>query len=278
LFRPLGSPGTVDESDEVLASEAIRADGFREASKLFDQHLLDVIDATSVVTGAALLPVGGSTLIEKARGKYVFIKAVRRRPAAHLDIHTGFNTDLLEEAARAARQFRSDRATRYASYYLRLAGLAEALRTITFHALQAAEALCPQPGRSWTDHARLKTLLGNDLYGFFYRRDPILNDTRRNALAHGRLIDEEGLPPITDDLTMRLLAAVRDRLGASARTAFSPVRGFNSYDSVSLFLEPRSDLLTLPELVTMAVDGVVHTESEPRWVGPEITKRLWRDW
>jgi hypothetical protein len=32
--------------------------------------------------------------------------------------------------------------------------------------------------------------MGDDDFRFLYTRDPVIGDNRRNALAHGRLIDE----------------------------------------------------------------------------------------
>jgi hypothetical protein len=54
----------------VLVSEGIQGDSFRQASDQFDRHLLPMVDALTMVTGAALSPLGGSTLIRKTRSKY----------------------------------------------------------------------------------------------------------------------------------------------------------------------------------------------------------------
>jgi hypothetical protein len=73
-------------SDQALVSETIRATSYREASNLFDRHLLPAVDAMTVVTGAALVPLGGSTLIEKSRSKYVYLHAVQRGLSPHLTL------------------------------------------------------------------------------------------------------------------------------------------------------------------------------------------------
>jgi hypothetical protein len=274
-FRPLQLP----PSDDLLVSEAVETHHYREASKLFDQHLLPVLDALSLVGGAAVTPVGGSTLIEKKRGKYVLLNAVNERPSARLSIHPQFNTDLLDEAARVARVFARDKLTRSASYYLRLGALAHNIRTATLHTLQAAEALIPRLSKPpWTDHKKLRTAMGAEFYEFFYKRDPTLGETRRNALAHGRLIDEDGLVQRTANLRQRLLTLVRGHFGVPTHTSFTPLRGFTTYETFSAFLEPLTPLPPLPDLVAMAVAGHFHSLSDPRWVGGETGKRLVRTW
>lgn len=71
----------------VLVSEGIQGDSFRQASDQFDRHLLPMVDALTMVTGAALSPLRGSTLIRKTRSKYIYVHAVRRRRAAHLTLY-----------------------------------------------------------------------------------------------------------------------------------------------------------------------------------------------
>jgi len=263
-------------SEQMLVSETIEADSYRDASKLFDQHLLPVVDAVTVMTGTALAPLGGSTLIQKRRSKYVYLHAVRRRPAAHLTVVPAFHGKLLDRSARAAARLVKDPQRRYAAYYLRQAALAENVVTATFHALQAAEASVTV-GRT-TDRRRLRNLIGDELHHYFYTRDSVLGDNRRNALAHGRLIDEEGLRERTTKLQERLLEDLRDYLGGTEALTFSPVRGFVTFEPLGLFLEPIDQLPDLPALIDAAVKGDFHSASDPRWVGGEVSRRLRRRW
>jgi hypothetical protein len=46
------------QGDQVVVSKTIEGQGFREASKLFDEHLLPVVDAMTVMSGSPLDPVG----------------------------------------------------------------------------------------------------------------------------------------------------------------------------------------------------------------------------
>jgi hypothetical protein len=263
-------------SGQVVVSETIEADAYRDASKLFDQHLLPVVDAVTVMTGAVLVPLGASTLIKKRRSKYVYLHAVERRPAGHMSVWPPYHQDLLDRSARAAARLAHSPYRRYAAYYLRQAALAESLLTATFHTLQAAEASATV--RRSTNHRRLRDLMGNELYGYFYKRDPVLGDNRRNALAHGRLIDEEGLGRRTTELQQQILDDLRDSLGGTNAKAFGAVRGFVVFDTHVLFLEPTNPLPELPALVDAAVKTNLHSASDPRLVGSEISRRLWRRW
>jgi hypothetical protein len=191
-------------SDQALVSETIRATSYREASNLFDRHLLPAVDAMTVVTGAALVPLGGSTLIEKSRSKYVYLHAVQRGPSPHLTLDPRVHEDVISRSTVAARHLAAHAAERHAAYFLRQAALAENLLTSAFHTLQAAEALSERAGRR-TDYVRLRGVMGDVLYRFFYETDPTLGDNRRNALAHGRLIPEEELTKVTIELQERLL-------------------------------------------------------------------------
>jgi hypothetical protein len=282
------SPGEIDEivfrhpdpspSDEVLVSQSLVAANYQEAVYLFDEHLLQVVDAISMVGGAALRLLGGSTLVEKKRGKYLFLWAVKRRPSANLTVWPGFNTHLLDDAAMVAGKFRRDSPCRSASHYLRQAALAENLMTSTFHLLQAVEVLSTPPGRTRTNHALARNLMGDDLYEFFYEVDPVLGEVRRNALAHGRLIADVGLAPRHQELATLLLSMLREHFGVSTHSAFSPLRGFFTYEPIGLFLEPVGPVPSLPELVAMATEAQFHSLSDPRWVYGAKALRLRREW
>jgi hypothetical protein len=264
-------------SDRLLVSETVRADSYRDASTLFDGHLLPVVDAMTVVTGAAINPGGGSTLIEKVRSKYVYLHAVGRRPSAHLTVVPTYHTDLIERSAKAAAHFMAHASSRHAAYYLRQAALAKNLLTSTFHTLQAAEALGGRSGRM-TNRDGLRRVMGNAQYRFFYEPDAVLGENRRNALAHGRLIEEEGLTRMTGELQERLLGSVRDDLGGKAEPSFTPIRGFITFEPIGLFLERVSKLPALPDLVDAASKSQLHTASDPRWVGTSVSRRLFRQW
>jgi hypothetical protein len=270
-LEPLGEP-----SERVLAWESVAADRFHDASKIFDQHLLTVADAFTVIAGAALAPAGASTLIEKARSKYVFVKAVRRRSATSMSIWPDFS-DVLDRSTGAAIALGSDRRVRNAAHYLRQGGLTETLTTATFHALQAGEALCTTQ-RKKTDHAQLRQLLGSNLYDYFYRSDAILGENRRNALAHGRIIEETGLQPVTQQLQELLLDHVRSSLGGQTWPAFSPIRGFTTYETHVVFLERLDNPIRLENLHNALTKGQIHSQSDPRLVGSVTSRRLWRRW
>lgn len=264
-------------SDDVLVSDDVRAGSYRDASKLFDAHLLPVVDAVTVVTGAALLPLGGSTLIEKARSKYVYLHAVQRRRSAAMTLIPGHDRGLIERSAQAAVRLAAHPGTRHAAYYLRQAALAQNVLTSPFHTLQAAEALAGRRG-SRTDHVRLKAVMGEDDFRFFYTKDPVIGENRRNALAHGRLIDETGLVRRIAELQDRLLGEVRSNVRGKGPLAFSPVRGFRTFEPFVLFLEPLSALPSLPSLIATAFDHGFHSASDPKWVGVTVSRRLIRTW
>jgi hypothetical protein len=272
----LFDPGIPFRSEYVRVSETLSAASYRDASKLFDRHLLPVVDAVTVVTGAALAPLGGSTLIQKRRSKYVYLHAVGRGPAGYVTLAPSHHTDMIKRLAKAATHLVAHPQPRYAAYYLRQAALAEHVVTGTFHTLQAAEALSVK-GRK-TSRTRLRDLMGDELFGYFYERDPLLGETRRNALAHGRLIDEQGLQPVTTKLQERLLREVRGYYEDSVTPALSPIHGFVLFEPVGLFLEPIGALPDLPGLIDTALDHKLHSASDPRWVGVEVSRRLWRRW
>jgi hypothetical protein len=265
------------QSDQILVSEEIQSDSYLNASSLFDTHLLPVVDATTVVTGAAFAPGGGSTLIEKARSKYVYLHAVRRRSSAHLTVVPTHHTDLIARSSLAARHLATHSQSRHAAYYLRQSALAENLLTSTFHALQAAEALSGGVGR--TNQTTLKAVMGDAAYTFFYIQDPLLGEKRRNALAHGRLIEEAGLGEVTKKLQERLLERVRQNVGGSPGfPALAPVRGFVTFEPIGLFLEPLGELPALADLVDAAIGNGLHSASDPRWIGGPHSRRLARRW
>jgi hypothetical protein len=70
---------------------------------------LVVVEALSIVSGAAVSALGASTLIEKPRrGKYVYINAVVRRPAGHLSVYPEYHAELLTRASDLASAPQSD--------------------------------------------------------------------------------------------------------------------------------------------------------------------------
>jgi hypothetical protein len=258
----------------VLVSEGIQGDSFRQASDQFDRHLLPVVDALTMVTGAALSPLGGSTLIRKTRSKYIYVHAVRRRRAAHLTL---YRKDLIDNSSRAADRLARHPQSRHGAHYLRQAALAENVLWSTFQTLQAAEALSAGNGR--TTRQRLRSVMGDEAFVYFYQRDPILHDTRRNALAHGRLIEEAGLQSVTHPLQKRLLETIRADLGvASSPTTFSPVRGFVTFEPIAMFLEPLSEIADLPALAESVLNLELHSATDPRWIGGPVGRRLFRTW
>jgi hypothetical protein len=262
------------KSEQILVSASVREDHYRDASKLFDEHLLSVVDALSVVTGAALAPLGGSTLIEKSRSKYVYLHAVKRRQASHMTLIPQHRPSLLEQTTEAVARFSTNEKAANAAHYLRQAALTEHLLTGTFHTLQAAESIVGRQSR----HSRLRTLLGDELYDYFYGYVPHLQGNRRNVLAHGGRIQEESVRDRTVALQELLLRQLRESLGGIGDIRFSPVRGFVSFDTYPLFLEPVTTPLNLPTLVDAAANGDLHSASDPRWVGVDVTRRLWRTW
>jgi hypothetical protein len=213
-------------------------------------------------------------LITKSRSKYVYLRAMKRRPSGQMTVSPQYHQDLLERFTRAAGLLTHDPQLRGAAYYLRRAALSESLLAATFHTLQAADALATV-GRK-IDQKRLRKVMGSELYVYFRTEDPVSRDTRRHALAHGRLIDEEGLPRRTDELQERVVHKLRQALGGINEKAFTPVRGFVGFDTFTLFLEPIGRLPELPALVEAATEGVIHSQTNPRLVGTEVSQRLWR--
>ena len=150
--------------------------------------------------------------------------------------------------------------------------------TATFSALQAAEALATPKGKTHTDNASRRRLLGEDLDDFFYKKDPVIRDSRRNALAHGRLTSTEDLATRTNELNMLLIAVVRGAGNESPETSVTPMRGFVTFETVGLFLEPKGDLPGIRELTVAAHDGLINSHSDPSWVGTAKERLLRRTW
>lgn len=173
----------------MLVSESIEADRCWDASKRFDEHLLTVADAISVVLGAAVVPRGASTLIEKRRSKYIFINAVNRREAASMTIVPGHHDHILRDAADAAVVLASDQDQRSAAHYLRQAGTTDVLTTGVFHLLQAAEALCPR-----TEKGKRTRRTDSNAFGIFSVR----SSTRTSTRTTRYFTKTEGTPWPTD--------------------------------------------------------------------------------
>jgi hypothetical protein len=231
-------------------------------------------DAVTVMSGSPLDPVAASTLIRKRRSKYIYLRALWRVPSGQMTVALPFHRDLIDRATRAADQLAGDSRLRSAAYFLRRPALADNIIASVWHSLQAAEALATHGRR--VDQRRLRGLMGDELYAFFRTDDPVLQDDRRHALAHGRLIAEEGLITKNTELQERVVAELRQTLGGAGAQAFTPVRGFQVFDSLTVFLEPISEPPNLPVLVTAAVEGAIHPHSDPRLVDTATARRLWR--
>jgi hypothetical protein len=77
----------------------------------------------------------------------------------------------------------------------------------------------------------------------------------------------------------RLLAEFRKKVSAVVDPTFSPVRGFVTFETLTLFFEPISKPLNLPALVHGVEDPSFYSQSpDPRLVGSETSRRLWRTW
>jgi hypothetical protein len=261
----------------LLVSAELDAVGFRGALDLFNRHLLIVADAVTVVTGAVVYPGGGSTLVEKRRSKYVLLIAVRRREAASLRVIPGtWNDHLVELSSETAGLLATDSRMRDAAHFLRQAATTENLTTATHHTLQAAEAMTRK--RHKKSQKDLRGLLGSELYGYFFTREPTLGRSRRTALAHGYRIEEEGLQSRAKEMQELLLAEFRKSINAVVDPTFSPVRGFVTFETFTRFFEPISKPLDLPALVGDVEDPTFYTRSDPRLVRSETSRRLWRTW
>ena len=77
---------------------------------------------------------------------------------------------------------------------------------------------------------------------------------------------------------LQLLAEFRKSINAVADPTFSPVRGFVTFETFTLFFEPISKPLNLPALVDGVEDPSFYAQSDPRLVGSETSRRLWRTW
>jgi hypothetical protein len=274
LFDPI-EPFRAEEG--LLVSGQVRTIGFREAIASFDRHLLVVADTVTVVTGAIVHPAAGSTLVQKTRSKYALIIAVKRRPSASLTLVPGhYHQELLDASSDTAALLASDSRLRDAAHFLRQAASTENLTTATFHTLQAAEAMTRKGHRK--SEKQLRTLLGSDLYEHFFTRDALLGRSRRTALAHGYRIEEEGLQKRAKEMQERLLAEFRKKVSAVVDPTFSPVRGFVTFETFTLFFEPISKPPNLPALVDGVEDPTFYSQSDPRLVGSETSRRLWRTW
>lgn len=115
------------------------------------------------------------------------------------------------------------------------------------------------------------------MYTHFYSRDSILGGDRRNALAHGRMIEETGLQERTR-LLERILGTLRALLGGETSPSFSPIRGFVTYERLPLFVERLSVPLDLVALVDAAEELRITSLSDPRLVGTDMARRLFRRW
>jgi hypothetical protein len=248
------------------------------ALDLFNRHLLIVADAVTVVTGAVVYPGGGSTLVEKRRSKYVLLIAVRRREAALLTVNPGtYNDHLLESSSETAGLLSTDSRMRDAAHFLRQAATTENLTTATHHTLQAAETMTRKGHKK--SQKELRALLGSELYEYFFTKEPTLGRSRRTALAHGYRIEEEGLQSRAKEMQELLLAEFRKSINAAVDSTFSPARGFVTFETFTLFFEPISKPLNLPALVDGVEDPSSYSQSDnPRLVGSERSRRLWRRW
>jgi hypothetical protein len=267
-FTSLGERG----DSSLLASCEMQTVDYLTATNEFNRLLLLALDAIAVVMGAGASPRGASTLVEKRRSKYVLLQAIKRRPSGSLTVFPGHHDRSISEADQLARDF--PKLQRGAANYLRQTVGTESLIDTAFHLLQATEALASKsPTR--TDYVKVKMLMGKDVYSYFYERDPALASSRRNALAHGRMIEESGdLAKAVDSLHETLLLRLRADLSITAQPTFTSVRGFTSFDQISAFLErPEADLPALPDLVGLAFDGLSNFSS-PRLVRPEVARRL----
>lgn len=263
---------------EVDATATVEGDGYGPAVEVFDQLLLVALDSLTLVTGAAVSALGASTLAAKRRSKYVYLHAVHRRPSAHLTIVPQYHDELVRQSDRVASVLTSDPRFRNSAAFLRQAAISESLATTAFSLLQAAEAQAAVARSNKTNRRELKRLMGDEAYDFFYTRDPLLGDTRRNALAHGRLIDQVGMQPVGLDLQRRLLSSLRQHFSVTAQPAFSPVRGFVTYERIPRFLEPVAPLPPLKELAERAARHDLHSTSDPRWVGVVVSRRLYHSY
>jgi hypothetical protein len=98
-------------------------------------------------------------------------------------------------------------------------------------------------------------------------------------LAHGYRIEEEGLQRRAKEMQERLLDEFRRKVGAVIYPTFSPVRGFVTFETLTLFFERISKPLNLPALVHRVEDPNFYSQSsDPRLVGSETSRRLWRTW
>jgi hypothetical protein len=273
-FEPI-EPFRAEEG--LLVSGKVQTVGFRDAIASFDRHLLVVADAVTVVTGALVHPAAGSTLVQKTRSKYALLVAVKPRPSASMTlIPEYYNQELVDTASDTAALLASDSRMRNAAHFLRQAASTENLTTATFHTLQAAEAMTRKGHKK--SQKELRALLGDDLYEYFFTREPLLGRSRRTAFAHGYRMEEEGLQRRSKEMQERLLAEFRKRVGAVANPTFSPVRGFVTFETFTRFFEPISKPLNLQALVDGVEDPSFYSRLDPRLVSSETSKRLWRTW
>jgi hypothetical protein len=186
--------------------------------------LLPVVDAVTVMSGSPLDPVGASTLITKSRSKYVYLRAMKRRSSGRRScrrITTTYST-VRPEPRPSGAESPAERCGLPPS--TSGSGREPSRGDIPYPAGGRRVGFRRTPGGSTsaerTDGRRAVRVLRTE--------DPVSRDTRRHALAHGRLIDEEGLPARTDELQERVVNELRQDLVVPAYSHTAPFAGLPS--------------------------------------------------
>lgn len=269
-----------EEKGTVEVSKELKADSWRDALGSFNDDLWPIIDAIAFHRLSAMSSYGVSTVIQKEGIGVALALLMKKSPGVGLSMysieaHNKEREEILELANNndpALGHFRSSM-------------LATGANSITFNLLQSAESLAGAKAQSFncdncgkklvckncgqkhrpvmSDRERLRKILSDELYNFYYTKQDDNEKSYRNMLVHGDYVDENVLAQKVEPLYEVIKDEIKNKYDLKHMRSIRGVRNINGYGRYNLFIAYEEPLPTNAELLELVDSRKIGHNSKP---------------
>lgn len=272
----LVTPNPSQEPNQLLVSAEVEADLFPAALTGFDVTFLRIADAIMIVRLGAISTYGAPTLLQKLGSEYAWFTWGER--TADKITANPYDDAVDRDIETATANLSKDEAAEDASRHFRESLLSASVIANVFFLLRAVEALCGDYDSEArflkADKSKLRSLLNEDLYAYFFVDGGTQARGVRNDLMHGRWVDQVRLRPYADRLRDIVLRRLRDLLAVSNADAKYRPKGLIRFTDHPMWLKATNPMPSLPELLKMAQAEKIDFYSDPTLLSGEEALKI----
>lgn len=114
-----------------------------------------------------------------------------------------------------------------------------------------------------SDRPKLKKILGDSLYNFYYQKQTRKKKSYRNMLVHGDYVDETILASNVEPLYEGLKDIIKNDYGLNHMRNIRGVRNINGFGRYNLFIAYKKPLPSNTELLELVDNHKIGHNSQP---------------